>query len=96
MFIFYETDSTNARAKDLAEKGAVEGTLIIAEAQTAGRGRKGRNWFSPPFEDLYISLILKPHISPGDAPKMTLLCAVAAARALRDLTSLECNDQMAQ
>ncbi len=84
---FLETDSTNARAKDLAEEGAEEGTLIIAEAQTAGRGRKGRNWFSPAFENLYISLLLKPDISPADAPKMTLLCAVATARTLMDLTS---------
>ena len=84
---FLETDSTNARAKDLAEKGAGEGTLVIAEAQTAGRGRKGRNWFSPPFENLYISLILRPDISPADAPRMTLLCAVAAAQTLVDLTA---------
>ena len=86
IFHFVETDSTNARAKDLAEKGAGEGTLVVAERQTAGRGRKGRNWFSPAFEGLYISLILRPHISPADAPKMTLLSAVAAARALIGLT----------
>jgi BirA family biotin operon repressor/biotin-[acetyl-CoA-carboxylase] ligase len=85
---FTETDSTNTRAKDLAVRGAPEGTLVISERQTKGRGRKGRSWFSPSQGGIYISLILKPSISPSEAPKITLLTAVVVAEALRSLTGL--------
>ena len=85
---FREIDSTNQRARDLADGGAPEGTLVLSEAQTSGRGRKGRTWFSPPMGGIYISLILKPVISPGEAPKFTLLTAVAVAEALLSLTRL--------
>ncbi len=85
---FTETDSTNTRAKDLASKGALEGTLVISERQTKGRGRKGRSWFSPSQGGIYTSLILKPSISPSEAPKITLLTAVVVAEALRSLTGL--------
>jgi BirA family biotin operon repressor/biotin-[acetyl-CoA-carboxylase] ligase len=85
---FTETDSTNTRAKDLASKGAPEGTLVISEKQIKGRGRKGRNWFSPSQGGIYTSLILRPGISPGEAPKITLLTAVVVAETLRTLTQL--------
>ena len=52
-----EIDSTNTKAKELASAGSPEGTLVISEAQTTGRGRKGRTWFSPPRGGIYISLI---------------------------------------
>jgi len=65
---FSETDSTNTRAKELADQGAPEGTVIVSEKQTDGRGRKGRNWFSPSREGIYISLILRPGISPDGRP----------------------------
>jgi BirA family biotin operon repressor/biotin-[acetyl-CoA-carboxylase] ligase len=88
--VYYgETDSTNARAKDLAIKGAQEGTLIISEKQTKGRGRKRREWFSPSKGGIYASLILRPNISPNEAPKITLLTAVATAEALLFLTGLD-------
>jgi len=85
---FTETDSTNTRAKDLAARGAPEGTLVISERQTKGRGRKGRSWFSPSQGGIYTSLILRPSISPSEAPKITLLSAVVVAETLRSLTGL--------
>ncbi|MEI6315432.1 MAG: HTH domain-containing protein, partial [Syntrophus sp. (in: bacteria)] len=56
---FDQTDSTNLRAKAMAADGAPEGTLVIAEEQTQGRGRRGRNWFSPPGAGIYLSLIIR-------------------------------------
>ena len=53
-------DSTNTLAKDLASQGAAEGTLLITEEQTQGRGRMGRQWFSPPYKNLLFSIILRP------------------------------------
>jgi len=86
---FRETDSTNARAKELAIQGAPEGTLIVSESQTEGRGRKGRVWFSPSEAGIYASLILRPNIPPSEAPRITFLTAVSAVEALLALTSLE-------
>ncbi|HET6490366.1 MAG TPA: biotin--[acetyl-CoA-carboxylase] ligase [Syntrophales bacterium] len=77
-----EVDSTNRLARDLAILGAVEGTIVVAESQTGGRGRKGRNWFSPPGEGIYVSLVLRPRFQPAEAPKMTLLTGVALAETL--------------
>jgi len=88
---FEETDSTNTRAKESAVKGAPEGTLIISEKQTMGRGRKARKWFSPSQEGIYISIILRPTIPPHEAPKITLLTAVAVAETLLSLTTLKIN-----
>lgn len=84
-----ETDSTNTRAKDLAARGAPEGTLIVAEKQTGGRGRRGRSWFSPPGDGIYSSIILRPIMSPGEAPRITLMTSVAVAEALLSLTRLK-------
>ncbi|MFO7785196.1 MAG: biotin--[acetyl-CoA-carboxylase] ligase [Thermodesulfobacteriota bacterium] len=81
---FLETDSTNTRAKALATSGAPEGTLVIAERQTGGRGRKGRTWFSPSGQGVYLSLILRPRISPVHAPRITLIAGIAAAEMLMD------------
>ncbi|UCF72967.1 MAG: biotin--[acetyl-CoA-carboxylase] ligase [Deltaproteobacteria bacterium] len=88
---FRETDSTNTRAKDLAAGDAPEGTLIVSEKQEKGRGRKGRGWFSPPQQGIYASLILRPTISPREAPRITLLTAVAVAETLLSLTGLKVN-----
>ena len=86
---FKEIDSTNTRAKELADQGAAEGTLVISEKQTNGRGRKGRSWFSPSQGGIYASLILRPSIPPSEAPKTTLLTAVAVAETLLSLTRLK-------
>jgi len=85
---FQETDSTNHRAKSLADRGAPEGTVVIAESQSEGRGRRGRTWFSPAGEGIYVSVILRPALSPNEASRLTLLAAVAAAETLLHLTSL--------
>ena len=86
---FKETDSTNIRAKDLAAKGAPEGTVVVAEKQTKGRGRRGRSWFSPSGDGIYASLILRPTMSPAETPRITLMTAVAMAEALLSLTQLK-------
>ena len=83
---FVETDSTNTCAKALALEGAPEGTLVAAEAQTGGRGRLGRAWYSPPGQAVYLSLVLRPRMSPLDVPKITLIAAVAAAEAVRTIS----------
>lgn len=88
IIVFPETDSTNTRAKDLAAKGAPEGTLVIAERQTAGRGRKGRSWLSPEGGGIYSSLILRPAIPPNEVSAITLLTAVVVVETLRTLTPL--------
>ena len=77
-----EVDSTNRLARDLAIAGAAEGTIVVAETQTAGRGRMGRSWFSPAGEGIYLSLVLRPRFQPSEAPKTTLLAGVALAEAL--------------
>jgi BirA family biotin operon repressor/biotin-[acetyl-CoA-carboxylase] ligase len=86
---FRETDSTNTRARELAQRGAPEGTLVVAEGQTGGRGRRERNWFSPPFLGIYASVVLRPAIPAGEAPRLALLAAVAAAEAVREETGLD-------
>jgi BirA family transcriptional regulator, biotin operon repressor / biotin---[acetyl-CoA-carboxylase] ligase len=81
--VYYpEVDSTNRVAKELAMAGEPEGTLILSDRQTGGRGRKGRAWFSPPGGGIYLSLILRPGLHPVEAPKMTLLAGVALAETL--------------
>ena len=74
---FSELGSTNTRARELAEKGAAEGEIVIAESQTQGRGRLGRRWESPPFTNLYLSFILRPKFPPTHAPQITLAAGVA-------------------
>ena len=74
---FQEIDSTNARARELAERGAAEGEIVVAETQTHGRGRLGRRWESPPLGNLYVSIILRPRMAPRHAPQITLTAAVA-------------------
>ncbi|MFO7559138.1 MAG: biotin--[acetyl-CoA-carboxylase] ligase [Desulfobacterales bacterium] len=88
ILVLKETDSTNLQAKNLAAEGAPEGTLVVAENQHAGRGRKGRTWFSPPGLGIYSSLILRPAISPAEAPGITLMTAVAAVEAVIALTGI--------
>lgn len=82
---FESTDSTNIQAKRLAEQGAPHGTLVCAEMQTEGRGRRGRAWSSPPGEAVYMSLLLRPRVSPEHASMLTLVMGLAAARACNEL-----------
>ena len=80
---FETLDSTNDLAKELAAQGAPEGTVVVAEAQTGGRGRLGREWNSPPGVGLYVSLVLRPMLPPMELPQITLTTAVAVVRAVR-------------
>jgi BirA family biotin operon repressor/biotin-[acetyl-CoA-carboxylase] ligase len=89
LICFRETESTNMVAFRLAEEGADEGTVVVAEGQYHGRGRLGRRWESPPGVNLYCSLILRPPILPTQAPQLTFLSAVAVARAIAVTTSLQ-------
>lgn len=75
--------STNTEAKRLAREGAPEGTLIVADAQTKGRGRLGRSWVSPPGTGLYLSIILRPDCPADWLPKLTLTAGIAVASAIR-------------
>ena len=75
-------DSTNRVAKALAYHGAVEGTIVVAEEQTGGKGRLERNYFSPRGKGIWFSVILRPNLLPKDAPKCTLMAAVAVAEAM--------------
>ena len=83
-----KVSSTNELAKELAQKGAAQGTVVIAEEQTGGKGRLGRVWYSPPGQGLWFSVILRPEISPVDASKLTLISAVGVARTIRELTRI--------
>jgi BirA family transcriptional regulator, biotin operon repressor / biotin---[acetyl-CoA-carboxylase] ligase len=78
-----ELGSTSDRAKELADEGADHGTVVLAEAQTAGRGRRGRVWASPARRNLYFSVILRPELPPARAPEITLVASIAICDALR-------------
>jgi BirA family biotin operon repressor/biotin-[acetyl-CoA-carboxylase] ligase len=75
--------STSDRAKALADEGADHGEVVIAETQTAGRGRRGRVWASPPRKDVTFSVILRPDLPPARAPELTLVASIAVCDALR-------------
>jgi len=79
---FDEVESTNDVLKGLAEKGASEGTAVIAESQTKGKGRLDRSWISPGGTNLYISVLLRPHVAAVTAPIFTLLTSVALREAI--------------
>lgn len=87
---FYDTSSTNNEAKRLAADDAVEGTIVVSEAQTLGRGRLNRGWFSPPGGGVWVSVILRPPFPPQEAPKCTLMAAVATVEAIREASGLNC------
>lgn len=90
-YIIYmeEVDSTNSIASGLCERGALQGTVVLADSQTSGRGRLGRMWLSPPGVNIYMSVILKPLMEAKDAVLLTLMSAVAGARALSWETGLK-------
>lgn len=84
----YKTDSTMNEASQLALDGAPHGTLVIAEEQTAGRGRLGNAWVSEPLVGLYFTLVLRPPLAPASAPIITLMAGIAAAEALHEVSGL--------
>jgi BirA family biotin operon repressor/biotin-[acetyl-CoA-carboxylase] ligase len=82
-------ESTNDRAMELALRGSPHGTVVVADAQTKGKGRLGRKWASPPGRNLYMSVVLRPGIPPRDAALLTLMSSVACVTALKERTGLE-------
>ncbi len=89
LFCFDEIDSTNTKAKELAEQGYPSGTLVVADRQIAGRGRRGRSWDSPAGIGIFMTLLLKPDINPNNASMLTLVTALATAQAISDVTGAE-------
>lgn len=83
LYYYDSIDSTNIQAKRLAEEGAPDGTVIAADQQSAGRGRRGRGWASPAGTNLYFTLLLRPHITPDKASMLTLVMALAVAQGIR-------------
>ena len=79
------TESTNLEARRLAQQGAEEGTVVVTEEQAAGRGRLSRGWYSPFGKGLWFSLILRPDFPPVEAPKCTLMAAVALTKAFHKM-----------
>jgi BirA family biotin operon repressor/biotin-[acetyl-CoA-carboxylase] ligase len=84
LFYFNSVGSTNDVAADLAAARDAEGAIVIADAQTAGRGRRGRSWFSPPGSGLYVSVVLAPGRSATDPQRATSLLTIAAGVALTE------------
>jgi BirA family biotin operon repressor/biotin-[acetyl-CoA-carboxylase] ligase len=80
---FFKIDSTNRVALELAHAGEPEGTVVIAEEQTAGRGRAGRTWHSERATGIYMTILLRPPLSPVQAPLLTMLAGLSAHAAIR-------------
>lgn len=87
--LFYdETGSTNPDAKRLAEEGAPHGAVVVADRQTAGRGRRGRTWDSPGAQAIYFTILLKPAFAPEKASMVTLVMALSVAEAVEEISGL--------
>ena len=84
-----EIDSTNNEAKRQAELGAPHGTLVIAELQNSGKGRRGRSWESPKGSGIWMSLLLRPEFEPRHASMLTLVAAMAVDEAIRTVTGID-------
>ncbi|SDR79736.1 BirA family transcriptional regulator, biotin operon repressor / biotin-[acetyl-CoA-carboxylase] ligase [Paenibacillaceae bacterium GAS479] len=89
LVVLQKVDSTQNIVQQLAQQGAEEGTLVLAEQQLNGRGRMGRGWVSPYGKGLWMSMVLRPTLPVGSAPQLTLLTAVALCRSLRAETALD-------
>lgn len=82
LYFFPEINSTNLKAKELAENGCADGTVVIAACQTAGKGRHGRQFYSPDEKGIYMSIVVHPEKHPGNAMLITSMCAAATAKAV--------------
>jgi BirA family biotin operon repressor/biotin-[acetyl-CoA-carboxylase] ligase len=89
IYSYRKVGSTNVLGFRLAETNAEEGTLIVAEEQTKGKGRMGRSWYSPPQVGLWMSLILRPDIPPFKAPGLSICAGLALALAIKETTGIE-------
>ena len=91
LFYMQETGSTNTDIFRFSEEGYPQGTLAVSAKQTAGKGRRGRTWISPPDVNIYMSILLKPGFKPETAPMLTLVMALAVHRACEELYGAECD-----
>lgn len=89
LYFYPETDTTNDRIRELAREGKPEGTLAVAEMQTAARGRRGRAWQAPAESGVWMSLLLRPNIPPAQASVLTLLAGIALTEAIEEATGLD-------
>lgn len=88
--LYFDTiDSTNTKAQELAEKGYPSGTLVVADKQESGKGRRGRSWISPSGTGIFMTLMIKPDINPNNASMLTLVAALAVAKAITSVTGEE-------
>ena len=85
---FEETDSTNTRAKLLGEEGMADGTLVVADCQNKGKGRRGKSFTSPKGQSIYMTFLLRPDISPIKASMITILSAMAVRGALSEVCGI--------
>src|SRR5579872_2142517 len=91
VFYFATIDSTMLEATRLADAGCEQGTVVVADEQTAGQGRHGRHWHSEPNAGLYVSIVLRPNLSPDSLPVLTLALGLAAADAIAEAANLHCD-----
>ncbi|MCM8796482.1 MAG: biotin--[acetyl-CoA-carboxylase] ligase [Candidatus Omnitrophica bacterium] len=89
IYYFESITSTMDAAMELGIKGAPEGSVVIAEAQTRGRGRLGRVWFSPKYKGIYFSVILRPKLAPANISILTLLAAVSVVEAVKKIAGVD-------
>src|SRR3954464_7451049 len=87
--VFKETTSTNDVIEKLARDGVREGVVVFAESQTKGRGRLGRKWISPAQKGLWFSILLRPHLRPPEATRLTVAAGTALRRGLSRVTGLD-------
>jgi BirA family biotin operon repressor/biotin-[acetyl-CoA-carboxylase] ligase len=83
------TESTNTEARRLAESGAPEGTVVVADFQTAGKGRLGRRWEAPPGTSILMSLVLRPDLEPQQAQRLTMICGLGVVDAIKATSGLD-------
>jgi BirA family biotin operon repressor/biotin-[acetyl-CoA-carboxylase] ligase len=88
IYHFFKTDSTNRVALELGHAGEPEGALVLAEEQTAGRGRAGRTWYSERAAGIYVTVLLRPKLAPVQAPLLTMMAGLSAHAAVEATTGL--------
>lgn len=91
VFYFTTIDSTMLEATRLAEAGCPQGAVVVADEQTAGQGRHGRHWHSEANAGLYVSIVLRPELTPDSLPVLTLALGLATADAIAEATGLACD-----
>jgi BirA family transcriptional regulator, biotin operon repressor / biotin---[acetyl-CoA-carboxylase] ligase len=89
VYHFFKVDSTNRVALELGHAGEPHGVLVVAEEQTAGRGRAGRSWVSEKSAGIYMSLLLRPQLMPAQAPVLTMAAGLAVRDAIAEVAAVE-------